>query len=137
MHQIETLKEYVESDKQSLLIEVGALKKSLNKANKDIKNKDKIFNELNSKYENQIQEIELDLKTKLANQYKLNKNSQIELDQARKSVNKIELESNQYKSKYKDKCDEFENLKDELSKLNLQVQSVTNLTSKYDKINKK
>lgn len=137
MHQIETLKEYVESDKQSLLIEVGALKKSLNKANKDIKNKDKIFNELNEKYENQIQEIELDLKTKLANQYKLNKNSQLELDQARKSVNKIELESNQYKSKYKDKCDEFENLKDELSKLNLQVQSVTNLTSKYDKINKK
>jgi len=49
MNQIETLKEYVESDKQSLLIEVSALKKSLNKANKDIKNKDKIFNELNAK----------------------------------------------------------------------------------------
>lgn len=130
MNQIETLKEYVESDKQSLLIEVSALKKSLNKANKDIKNKDKIFNELNSKYEDQIKEIELDLKTKLENQYKLNKNSKNELDLTRKSINQIELETNQYKTKYKDKCDEFDNLKDELSTLNMQVKCVTDLTNK-------
>jgi len=130
MNQIETLKEYVESDKQSLLIEVSALKKSLNKANKDIKNKDKIFNELNSKYEDQIKEIELDLKTKLENQYKLNKNSKNELDLTRKSINQIELETNQYKTKYKDKCDEFDNLKDELSTLNKQVKCVTDLTNK-------
>jgi len=130
MNQIETLKEYVESDKQSLLIEVSALKKSLNKANKDIKNKDKIFNELNPKYEDQIKEIELDLKTKLENQYKLNKNSKNELDLTRKSINQIELETNQYKTKYKDKCDEFDNLKDELSTLNKQVKCVTDLTNK-------
>lgn len=130
MNQIENLKEYVESDKQSLLIEVSALKKSLNKANKDIKNKDKIFNDLNAKYENQIKEIELDLKTKLENQYKLNKNSKNELELTRKSINQIELESNQYKSKQQSKCEEFDNLKDELSSLNLQVKSVTDLTNK-------
>jgi chromosome segregation ATPase len=130
MNQIETLKEYVESDKQSLLIEVSALKKSLNKANKDIKNKDKIFNELNSKYEDQIKEIELDLKTKLENQYKSNTDSKNELDLTRKSINQIELETNQYKTKYKDKCDEFDNLKDELSTLNKQVKCVTDLTNK-------
>jgi len=49
MHQIETLKDYVESDKQTLLIEVGALKKSLNKANKELKHKNSTFDELNGK----------------------------------------------------------------------------------------
>lgn len=95
MNQIETLKEQVESDKQSLLIEVSALKKSLTKAHKDIKNKDIILHQLNSKYEDQIKEIEFDLKTKLENQYKLNQNSKNELDLTRKSINQIELESNQ------------------------------------------
>jgi hypothetical protein len=49
MHQIETLKDYVESDKQTLLIEVSALKKSLNKANKELKHKNNTFDELNGK----------------------------------------------------------------------------------------
>lgn len=88
MNQINSLKEYVESDKESLLIEVNALKKSLNKANKDIKRKDATFEELNQKYETQIKELELDFRSKLENQYKLNKNQKKELDQARKSINK-------------------------------------------------
>lgn len=98
MNQINTLKEYVEADKQSLLIEVSALKKSLKKANNEIKRKDATFEEINETYEKKLKEVEFDLRSKLENQFKLNKNQKSELDSARKTINNNELVLNKIKT---------------------------------------